>query len=861
MPQSSDASPALVAATQPWGYAPVDGHHDEAFGTAAPGPRASWQPMLSSLADMGVEELQRRWEQAQRLIEENGVTYNLYGDAGGLDRPWRLDPAPLIVAAEEWRRIETAVIQRARLLDQVLLECHRSHRLLTDRLLPPELIFAHSGFLRPMHGVTPAGGHHLQLYAADLARSPNGQWWVVGDRTQAPAGAGYVLENRLVMSRVLPETFRECGVQRLAAFFARVQEMLIRIAPNHRNNPRIVLLTPGPFNEAYFEHAFLSRYLGVTLVQGDDLTVRDQRVYLKTLSGLLPVDVILRRQDDAFCDPLELREDSMLGVAGLVQAVRAGHVAVANALGSGLVESPALMAFLPTLCDRLLGESLAMPSVATWWCGQPAALEHVLSHMDQVVIRDAFGAIGQQPVDPAQLDAAQRRQLRDRLRDQPYHFVAQERVPLSTAPSWIDRQLQPRHILLRVYAVATADGGYEVMPGGMTHVSTSADSAIASMQRSGGSKDTWVIADGPIHRLSLLPGSSGRAELSRAGFALPSRVADNLYWLGRYAERTESTVRLLRCVLDQMTTDTSIVETPTIMALIQLLVAQGRPLDTLTNGEPMDPARTEDTLHRMMFDEKEAGSVRGDVSRCLRLGAAVRDRISPDSYRVLARLEDEFVSPTVAPALRLSATLSLLDDALFTLTAFGGQVMEGMTRERGWRLLDAGRRIERAFNLVALLRYALTPATAAGDAGEHETERLALALQIANSLMTYRSRYLASAQAAPVLDLLMLDEANPRSVAYQLMLLDEHVRELIHDPATRRPTEQRIAMELLTRVRLSDASELARRDEDGQRDKLANLLQSVTEDLRHLSDELSRRYLTYARASRQTVGLHREMLP
>ena len=383
-PSHSLDSPSAGPRVPSWKYEPPSNCFDE---VAIPdgGWRPHWKPLLGSLERMGQQELARRWQEGRRLIHDNGITYNVYGDPRAFDRPWPMDPIPFVIDRDEWSRIEAGITQRAMLLNRILADLYGPRKLLRDRLLPAELAFGNPAFLRACHGISLPGDTYLHLYAADLARSPDGQWWVIADRTQAPSGAGYTLENRMVFSRTLPDVFGQSQAQRLAPFFQAYRDHLMDLAPRHRDNPRVVLLTPGPYNETYFEHAYLARYLGFTLVEGGDLLVRDSRVYLKTLAGLLPVDVIVRRQDDGFCDPLELRPDSMLGIPGLMHAIRLGNVAIANALGSGLLETAATSAFLNPLCRRLLGEELKIPSVATWWCGQPHALAQVLANLENLV--------------------------------------------------------------------------------------------------------------------------------------------------------------------------------------------------------------------------------------------------------------------------------------------------------------------------------------------------------------------------------------------------------------------------------------------------------------------------------------------
>ena len=397
-------------------------------------PRPHWAHLMESLRAIGPEELRQRWAHAERRVRENGITYNVYGDPLGANRPWRIDIVPLLISAEEWRFIEAGVVQRAQLLNLLLEDLYGRQELLKEGRFPAALLYANPAFLRPLVGVEVPAHSYLHMLAVDLARSPDGQWWVLADRTQAPSGSGYALENRIIVSDLLPELFRESSVLRLAPFFRAQRDALASLSP--RENPRIVLLTPGPHNETYFEHSYLAKYLGFTLVEGADLTVRDRRVFLKTVGGLEQVDVILRRVDDGFCDPLELRSDSLLGVSGLVDAIVAGNVRVANALGSGLIESAAIMPFLPGLSRHLLREELKLPSVATWWCGQRPALDWVLEHLDSVVVKPAFPSRGMEPVFGSELPTGEREKLVANLRATPHEYVAQEQVALSTAPVW-----------------------------------------------------------------------------------------------------------------------------------------------------------------------------------------------------------------------------------------------------------------------------------------------------------------------------------------------------------------------------------------------------------------------------------------
>src|SRR6202522_1842801 len=629
-----------------WSYQATPGFYDEVLG-AGTKPRPQWGELSESLTAMGNQGLARRWREGQRLIHDNGITYNVYSDPESTSRPWPLDPVPLMMDPSEWKTIEAAVIQRATLFNSVLADLYGPQRLLREKMLPAELVFPNPAFLRPCWGIQPPGGVFLHMYAADLARSPDGQWWVLADRTQSPSGAGYALENRLVTTRVLPDVFRASHIRRLANFFQTYRESLQRLVPANRENPRIVLLTPGPYNETYFEHAFLARYLGYTLVEGGDLTVRDNRVYLKTLGGLLQVDVIVRRQDDQFCDPLELRRDSMLGVPGLLEAVRSGHVAIANALGSGLAESPAYAAFLPALSRLLLNEDLKIPTVATWWCGQEEPLEYVMDHLSELVLKPPFPATRGDPIFGASLSGKEREALLDRVRAEPGRYVAQERVALSTVPVWEDGPLHPRHMVVRVYAVSSG-GGYVVMPGGLTRVSTSLDSMVVSIQRGGGSKDTWVLGDGPAPPFTLLRPATHPLDVSRATFDLSSRIADNLFWLGRYTERVEAAVRITRAILSRFFQEEDATRASGLKAGLEILPALG-----YVAGEK--PAAAEHEVLSMIYDPAATSGLVSNIHQVRRVAWLLRDRISGDAWPILNKLDQQFSARPPADEFLVSA--------------------------------------------------------------------------------------------------------------------------------------------------------------------------------------------------------------
>ncbi len=704
--------------------------------------RPHWQPFVGQLATLGLAELRQRWEKAKHLIRENGITYNVYGDPRGMDRLWELDPLPLLIAPSDAAVIESGLIQRARLLNLVLADLYGPQTLLSGGILPPQLVFGHPGFLRPCHGLKLPLDRHLQLYAADRRDVRPRRFDLRPWRTDSNALGQRRLRSRncIVLSRMLPEaSSADCQRAAVGSLFQhRPATPLRAIAPHDRDNPRIVLLTPGPYNETYFEQAFLARYLGYALVEGSDLTVRDNRVYLKLLGGLQPVDVILRRLDDTYCDPLELRRDSFLGVPGLVQAVRAGNVALANPLGSGLIESPALLAYLPGVCRHLLGEELKIPSVATWWCGDPGALQHVLANLPEMVIKPTVGSRRSEPIFGEKLSVPELATLTETIRSRPDDFVGQEQLALSTAPVLGDGGLRPRHFTLRAF-LAASDSTYAIMPGGLTRIAASADTLVVSLQKGGGSKDTWVLSADPVSTFSLLPVTVQPVALSRDGDDLPSRAADNLFWLGRYIDRVEATVRLLRGILSRAAEQSGSSEAPEIPALLWAL-GKTTGTDPWIGGLGTDERlrALEHDIATILGNSEINGTLAASIHTLLRIARKVRDRLSLDMWKILSTLELPALGSHPPghgpPGARLAAVNEVLDQTVINLAAFGGLVAESMTHGQGWRFLDMGRKLERAVQIAVLLRSTLVVVRVP------EPPLLEAILEITDSSMTYRRR-------------------------------------------------------------------------------------------------------------------------
>ena len=812
--------------------------------------RKHWRYLVGALNAMGPDVLRQRQQDSVRMLRSDGATYNIYAAEDGLNRTWPLDPVPLLVSSNEWAAIESGLMQRAELLNLILHDLYGPRSLIKKGLIPAQLVYADPGFLRPCVAPPAIGTAGLSLYAADLVRSADGQFRVLKDRTQAPSGMGYALENRTVMSRLIPSLFRDSHPHRLAPFFRRLRESLAALAPAAANGePRVVIMTPGPLNEAYFEHLYLSNYLDYTLIEGTNLTVRDGRVWLKSVSGLEPVDVIIRRVDDHYCDPLELRPDSLLGVPGLVEVVRRGRVAIANPLGAGILENPGLMAFLPRIAKHLLGQELRLPSVATWWCGQPAELDYVLANLPTLVLRPLNRVSGGRPVFGDQLDEAALAAWRERIRAQPQQFIGQQRLNPSTVPALHDGQLVPRNNVLRTFLAAAQDS-FVVMPGGLTRVGETAESRVISSQAGAISKDTWVLASEPEQIDTLLP--IGQAAYQQMQETLPGVAAENLFWLARYAERAENMIRLMRKIHSHYN-ETLQLEDPVNQAALTRLL-QGLTHLSMTypgftgNGADARLAEPLAEISDLIGNPRRTGTLAANLGSFLNAAYAVRNLVSTDTRRVFNDIGDE-----LAGLVRNDHTdLQLLQDAqdriITALMAIAGATSESMSRDLGWHFLNLGRQIERAMLLIVLLRSLLT----AREGAEVEVLLLEAVLAVAESRTLYRRRYRSRPQPEAVLDLLLLDETNSRSLVYQLNAARQHLAVLPGQGGRPYKQEMRLLLEAATLLNLADAEALAEVVGD-RRPRLESLLADLGRKLNETANALSATYFTHAERPYQLV--------
>ncbi|MES2363796.1 MAG: circularly permuted type 2 ATP-grasp protein [Pseudomonadota bacterium] len=844
---------------------------DTETGAAAAEPLAkTWTTFFNFLGTDGFHDLNRRTANLRRQIRDNGVTYNVYADANGPQRPWSLDLFPLMLSPQDWSQIEAGIQQRTRLLNHIMADVYGPQDLLAQGLLPAALVQGHPGYLRAMHGVQPAGGIFLHIAAFDMARGPDGRWWVVSQRTQAPSGLGYLLENRLTISLLFPEAFREMKVQRLAASYKALVDGMKALSPG--KDSRIVLLTPGPYNETYFEHAYLARYLGLSLVEGSDLLVRDEKLYLKTLQGLEPVHGLLKRLDDEFLDPLELRSDSTLGVPGLLQVIRAGNVLVANAPGSAFLESPALLGFLPALSEHFLGETLSLPSLATWWCGEQAVMQDLLPQLRNCVIKPTYPGSDMESVIGQALSQRSLDEWAGRIVRQGDDYTVQAYLPLSQTPTWQGERIVPRSAMLRVFAVPDGAGAWQVLPGGLARLAGKNEN-IASMQHGGSSADVWAL--GTLPSAAATPPTTPRPATNPAP-AVPapiintlgrkrpvtSRSAENLFWLGRYTERAENSLRLAQLTLQSLGGEDQSSQ-PLLLWLSEMAVSNALVLDSV-------PAATqarrvfERSLIAGLADTEQSASVGFNLRALKSAAAAVRERLSQEQWHVIVRTEADFFSRCEAfrnanhhgpHSLEYSSleALRTLESTSGFLAAMTGAQTDRMVRDDGWRLLSIGRFIERLATLSAALALGFRTG-AVFEAGGFNAM-----VALFDSTITFHAQYQQRRDIPALLDLLVLDRDNPRSLSWVIQTLEGRLAKLaastprnLPDLAASLPDPASWLLAESPQTPLDPAPAGVTHQAYGE---LVEQLEKCQSSTFELSDNISRRYFSHAAAGKQQHSL------
>ncbi|MBD3674226.1 MAG: circularly permuted type 2 ATP-grasp protein [Planctomycetaceae bacterium] len=827
------------------GYQSRDKVFDELY--AAPGePREHWQRFLERFGEQTPENMADRWDYANRILWENGVTLSPFEDETTNLRPWEIDLLPLVYEEKHWEPVSRGVAQRAMLIEAIANDLYGPQKLLQKGILPPEILYRHPDFQRAFQGL-PRKNTPMLLFGCELARSPSGSWFVMADRTSAPAGISYAVENRIVISKTLPQVLHQSNVHRLAPFFVQMQESIKRMAPGGKSNPTVVVLSSGPDHPYYFEDVFLARYLGYTLVEVDDLTVRKNHVCIKTLERLVPVDVILWRSPERNCDPLELIGKSPDGVAGLLQAIRHKNVVVTNGFEYGLLDSPVFMPFLPKMCEELLGEKLVLPSIATWWCGQPDVLKYVLEHLDELVIKPAFVESGSDEFIASSQTGAEWDSLRERILAHPELYVAQEKIERSSAPCWVRKDLQTGHIAMRTFAVKNLEG-FETMNGGLVRVAGDTKPIPLSISAGEFSKDVWVCSDKPVPPVSLLSKISAPAKLRRANNQLPSRAADNLFWLGRYLERFDFAGRQIRKITERLMSESSDQPVDDVLPVIASLAELGLIPETYRKVSACPPRKElEEAWPSIVTNEEKPVRFARQIDEIQRLANTVRDRLSEDLWRAIRSMEDiQKPQNSTFPQLSLSKLFEDLNQLLLHLSAITGQVTDGLIHGPTRRFLLIGKHLERAQQMGRTIQHFLK------HHREDDLLPLITLLDIANSLLTYRTRYRANIHMLPAIDLLVTDLGNPRSIIYQYREMARLIKEL---PRQKRTPQLSPARELVRRSMFELQSILPDTSEpvtwNNYHTALEGFLAESKNRTKAISEELTQSYFLHAGEARQ----------
>ncbi len=811
--------------------------------------RKGYRQLLGVDSALSGPEIYLRWKSAKQSLKDNPPASTGQLIKSGVPQAWELDPIPCVLEQQEWDTLSEGLRQRMQLMSMLLADVYGPQRLLADGTIPSALVYGAPSYLRAVRQTGEHSHRMLTLYAAQVARSPSGQWLVMADRTQGPSGCGHAIENRLAMSRVLSDDFQSMRVHRLAGFFSSLRHSLNEASQNTASpatdrNARIALLSPGVQSQTYFEDAYLARYLGYTLTQTADLTVRGGMVYLKTLGGLVRIDSILRRMSDTKCDPLEIDSTTSEGVPGLAQAAREHRVLLANGLGTGWGESPALMALLPRICQRLLGEPLRLESVPVWWCGDPQSMEYVLTNLDGLIIRDAFVRHSASELLGRELQGRLREQVIDSIRQRPWMYVAMMPNQYGHVPNWVHNNMVAWPAVYRFFACASRDQ-IEVMPGGVARVAATADELDESLVSGSMSKDVWILSKGVVKPVTLLSGGKQSMELKRSAMDLPSRVAEHLYWLGRFAERAEFMTRHARYCTSQLTSELS---SDVLVALWQVVRALGESegLDTDPPTEPPNAAlhRMRSVVRDVLFDRSKSDGIASAINGILRNAESIRDRISLDSWQIISRLDFSVLIPWANPRDKMGDALLILNQIIGLLSAFSGLASESMTRGPGWHFLDLGRRIDRGQNILRLVDQLIVPVN------KNSRQLLESMLDICDSSMTYRYRYLMSYEIGPVLDLLVVDQSNPRGLAFQFLQIVTHLDALNIGDKTELIKHRKRMNECRASLRLFDPDALGDEimtDESGRSERalLQEKVHEYSSALNDLSEFISRRFLTH----------------
>ncbi len=804
--------------------------YDEVF-TSDLGIDKNWDKLLDNLSGIGANALKNKQVEVDWLLAENGVTYNVYNDPKGLNRPWKLNVVPFIIQKKEWETIEKGIQQRSEVLNLLLKDIYGKRELIKKGIVPFEVIFSHRGFLRACDQIQYKTAKQLLIHSADLARGPDGRMWVVNDKTQAPSGMGYALENRLSINKIIPEVFGDINVEQPSIFFKDFNELLLKAAPSNKENPTVVILTPGPHNETYFEHSYLSSFLGYPLVKGNDLVVRSGKLWMKSLKGLKQIDVVLRRVDDVFIDPLELREDSYLGVAGLMEVVRLQNVAIVNPVGSGILENPGLIPFMNGICKYFLKEDLLLPQIASWWCGQEKERNHVFENLSSYVVKRIDRTHREHIYFCEFLTKSELKNLKKEILKAPYQFVAQENINFSTAPNFVGDHLEPRKIVCRTFSVAKNDG-YSVMPGGLVRVAAEREELLVSNQKGGTSKDFWVVSDKQQQNIQHYSWQQ-TTDNPFAGIGdVPSDAAENLFWSGRYLGRAIVTARYLRMVLNQMANvqfNDRKSDSESLRILFQSItnITSTFPGFTGKNEEQamQNPLKE---IASVILDEKRDGSFAQTISSFNYSYYTLRNLWSRDMWRVFDSIQSLWQDLKSEEKITIPVLVKFFDRIITRLIAFMSLTEESILVKQGLLLYFIGLQMEQAFTTIAKFRSLII----VQHNQELEYEILESLLNSHESLNIYRYSYKSYLSLENVISLTLLDKEYAKSLTFQIERLKKDISRLPNNSNEKFTVCQENiskALDLIENLKLEDLIKL---------DPESNMRLHLDEQLEKLSDLL-----------------------
>jgi len=799
-----------------------------------------WGEIAKALKKVGIKELEQKQFEIDWRLEDNGVTYNSYNDPNGINRNWNLDPIPFILKEEEWEEVSRGLKQRAKLLDLIFKDIYTEQKLLKDGIIPAEIIFSHKGFIPEAVGFLNRDIYSLKFYAADISRGADGKFWLISDKTSAPSGLGYALENRLTMNSIASDIYPDIKIKRVSNFIDGFKKMLKTSVKKHQENPLIVLLTPGPHNETYFEHSYLSAFLDIPLVEGEDLLSRDNHIWLKNLNGLKKVDGILRRVDDRYCDPLELKGDSKLGVAGLLNVIRNDNISMTNPIGIGILENSGLIPFMKNICKYFLNEELILPQIATWWCGQKDEIEYVLENISNLIIKKIDETENIELYIGKNLNDEDIKKLKLKIKLFPQAYIGQEHIDFSTTPSFTDKTIESKNVIIRAFSYKHEDE-YEVMPGGLVRVAISKDSLIFSGQNSGSSKDLWILGEDKEAPLSPF---LQRAYIDSRLENISTKRAENLFWLGRYLSRAIIISRILRFNLKNiMNAYKSDKYDETVNATKLLNMAITHLTMTYPGFLELNKKDYFDEIIDIIKNKNRVGSLSFTIEMLSNSNINVKNILAIDAWRIFDKMYKNWHSYGMQKNQPIREHINQIDSLLIYLMAYKELIDESIFKEQGLILFEIGGKIETSLLLISKLRALLCL----------KLDKI-LQYEILDSLLnsyesynSYRAYYQSSLDLSNVVEFLIFNARYPKSLVYIISELLENIKELPKQKNSNyfNDCEEPI-FKIYSKIMLSNPTELLQIKKDGfVYEKLDQFLSDISTLLTISSDELTKTYFSH----------------